>query len=660
MTTAICGRRLASVRMPLQHSQSPRAPFPRPDAPPAVVMILIVVVVVAALYFGRDIFVPLALAVLLSFALAPPLRWMRLLRVPNLAAVLTVVGAAFIGILAFAYVLAWQVTDLASQLPRYQRNIEAKIEAVRESPPGGHLFERMNAMFRELGRQIEEAEEAESELPVPGATTEPEEEPLAVEVVERPPSELQLLRRLAGSLLEPLATAGIVVVLVIFLLLKREDLRDRVILLVGPRDLPRTTQAMNDAAGRVGQYLLMQLVVNVTYGIPVAVGLWLIGVPNPILWGMLCTVLRFVPYIGPVLGAFFPLAVSIAVDPSWTTFLWASALFIVLELISNNVIEPLLYGASTGISPVAVIAAAIFWTWLWGPVGLLLSTPLTVCLVVLGRHVPQFAFLDVLFGSEPVLSAPEQLYQRLLIGDPHEATERAEEYLREHSLPGFYDEVGVPALKLAEYDRARGALNGEQLARLADGAMLLVDNLAEWEEPPRPEGSDDTGEPDIAVRPDVARIDAAPAAPADDALVVCAGARGVLDDAAATMLGQLLERSGARVALLSYRSLQTAGLQALRLTGVKVVVLSYMNADSLAHGRFLVRRLRRHFPGAIILTGLWALPPDEMSRRDPITATGADRVPLSLAEAVNGVFEALEHPVELPASEANAAAGSSA
>ena len=647
--------------MPLQYTQSPRAPLAGPAAPPAVVMILVIVVVVAALYFGRDIFVPLALAVLLSFALAPPLRRLRRLYMPNLPAVLTVVGFAFIGILAFVYVLAWQVADLASQLPRYQRNIEAKIEAVRESPPGGHLFERVNAMFRDLGRKIEEAEEAEADASlVPGATAESEEEPLPVEVVEPPPTQVQLLRRLAGSLIEPLATAGIVVVLVIFLLLKREDLRDRVIRLVGPRDLPRAAQAMNDAAGRVGQYLLMQLVVNVTYGIPVAVGLWLIGVPNPILWGMLCTVLRFVPYIGPVLGAFFPLALAIAVDPGWTTFLWAGALFVVLELISNNIMEPVLYGASTGISPVAIIAAAIFWTWLWGPVGLLLSTPLTVCLVVLGRHVPQFAFLDVLFGSEPALSAPEQLYQRLLVGDPHEATERAEEYLREHSLTGFYGDVAIPALTLAEFDRARGALDGEQLARLAESAMLLVDNLAEWEEPPAADRSDDAGEPDVAVLPEADRIDAGAAAAAGGPLVVSAGARGVLDDAAAAMLGQLLERRGARIALLPYRSLQTAGLRELRLTGVKVVVLSYMNADSLAHGRFLVRRLRRRFPGAIILTGLWTMAPDEVSRRDPLTATGADRVPLSLADAVCDVAEALEYPAELPASETTKALSESA
>ena len=245
---------------------------------------------------------------------------------------------------------------------------------------------------------------------------------------------MQIITTVVGPLVSPLATAGIVIVFVIFMLLKREDLRDRFIRLAGSRDLPRTTQALDDAARRVGRYLLMQLVVNTTYAIPIGIGLWLIGIPNPILWGMLCGLLRFVPYIGPIVAAFFPLALAIAVDPGWTTFLLAGAWFIVVELISNNVVEPWLYGASTGLSPIAIIAAAVFWTWLWGPIGLLLSTPLTVCLVVLGRHVPQLAFLDVILGNEPVLEPPELLYQRLLVGDPNEATERAEEYLREHSL----------------------------------------------------------------------------------------------------------------------------------------------------------------------------------------------------------------------------------
>jgi hypothetical protein len=382
----------------------------------------------------------------------------------------------------------------------------------------------------------------------------------------------------------------------------------------------------------VGQYLLMQLVVNVTYGVPIGIGLWLIGVPNPILWGMLCTVLRFVPYIGPIIAASFPLALAVAVDPGWDTLLWTGGLFILIELFSNNVIEPWLYGASTGLSPVAIIAAAVFWTWLWGPVGLLLSTPLTVCLVVLGRHVPQFAFLDVLLGSEPVLAPHEQLYQRLLVGDPDEATERAEEYLREHSLADFYSDVGLPALALAERDRARGALDEAQRLRVAESAMLLIDNLAEWEEADAGALEEDAGA-DIAVLP----LAAAESPVAPELPILFAGARGNLDDAAAAMLAQLLERRGFTARLVPHAWLQKARLGALDVDGVAMVALSYMNPDSLAHARLLVRRLRRRFPGTPVLVGLWTFTPEDMTRREPRAATGADFIATSLAEAVEEV-----------------------
>jgi hypothetical protein len=350
---------------------------------------------------------------------------------------------------------------------------------------------------------------------------------------------------------------------------------------------------------------------------------------------MLAIVLRFVPYIGPVIAAFFPLALAVAVDPGWETLLWTGALFIVIELISNNAVEPWLYGSSTGLSPVAIIAAAIFWTWLWGPIGLLLSTPLTVCLVVLGRHVPQLAFLDVLLGNEPVLSPAEGLYQRLLVGDPDEATERAEEYLREHSLEDFYDEIGIGALALAEHDRVRGALDEEARAGVAESAMLLVDNLEEIEDG---EPAEEAPAPDEAM-PAVEADDAAtPPAPVGDGLVVLAGARGDLDDAAAAMLGQVLERRGANVRLLPFLSLRSAKLKDIDLGGAAVVVLSYLNPDSLAHARLLVRRVRRRAPDAKVVVGFWTFAPEDIARRDPVASTGADRVATSLSAAVEDVL----------------------
>jgi predicted PurR-regulated permease PerM len=598
---------------------------------------LVIVVVVAGLYFGRTVFIPLALAMLLSFALAPPVRWLRHLRFPRLPAVLTVVTLAFVVILAFGWIVSWQIADLAGRLPAYQRNIETKIEALRESPPGGRLFQRAADMLRDLGRKIESEDPLAADNTVTGPADQPSEEPkpLPVEIHEPPLTPMQLVRSLIGPLLGPLATAGIVIVFVIFMLLKREDLRDRVIRLLGARDFPRTTQALDDAGHRVGQYLLMQLVVNVTYGFPIGLGLWLIGLPNPILWGLLATVLRFVPYIGPIIAAFFPLALAIAVDPGWTTLLWAAALFIVVELISNNAIEPWLYGSSTGLSPIAIIAAAIFWTWLWGPLGLLLSTPLTVCLVVLGQHVPQLSFLDIILGDAPVLTPAESLYQRLLVGDPNEATERAEEFLRERPLEDFYEEVGVAALGMAEHDRERSALSEDQLLKVAESAMLLVDNLAEYEDltPPDEEQVETEAAPPERQSTTVAPVNAG--------LVLCAGARGSLDEASAAMLAQLLERRGLNVRLLPYRSLQSARLKELDLAGVSAVVLCYMNSDSLAHARFLVRRLRRYVPNAAIIVGLWTFRPEDMATRDPLTATRADRIATSLTGGVAEVLDVL-------------------
>lgn len=603
---------------------------------------VVMVVVVASLYFGREIFVPIALSILLSFALAPPVRWLRYVRVPRIAAVLIVVSLAFAFIGAFGTVVAWQVGDLAGRLPTYQRNIEAKIDSFREGPPGGALFGRATQMIRDLGRRIEETQEAEPdtvEAPPPGPAGDAaatEREALLVEVQQPTPNALETLQTILIPLVSPLATAGIVIVFVIFMLLKREDLRDRVLRLFGARDLSRTTEALDDAAQRVGHYLLMQLVVNVTYGIPIAVGLWLIGLPNPVLWGMLATVLRFVPYIGPIISAVFPLALAIAVDPGWSTLLWVGGLIVFIELISNNAVEPWLYGSSTGLSPVAIIVAAIFWTWLWGPIGLLLSTPLTVCLLVLGQHVPQLKFLDVLFGSDPVLTPSETLYHRLLVGDPDEATERAEDYLDEHQLGGFFEQVALPALAMAEKDRARRALDEERLGRVAESFMILVDNLSEYEEQERAAGRRDEeegGEVPAATPP--AMI------PQDSGLVLCAGARGSLDEAAAAMLAHLLERRGATVRTLPCASLQSARLRELDVGEVRVVVLSYMNPDSMAHARFLIRRLRRRFPGAAIVIGFWTLAPEDLARRDPLAATGADRIATSLQMAVEDVVAGL-------------------
>ena len=400
-------------------------------------------------------------------------------------------------------------------------------------------------------------------------------------MVDPTPQPLQLLQTIIGPLVEPLATGGIVIVVVIFMLLKREDLRDRFIRLVGGGDIHRTTEAIEDAAKRVGQYLLMQLVVNVTYAIPIAIGLWVIGVPNALLWGLLALVMRFVPFIGPVISSIFPLALAIAVDSGWSMLLWTAALFIVVELVSNNVIEPWLYGSRTGLSPLAIILAAVLWTWLWGPLGLLLSTPLTVCLVVLGKHVPRFEFLDVLFGNKPVLEPHQQLYQRLLAGDPVEATERAEAFLADSDLVTFYETVAIPALAVGELDRARGVMSGDRRRRVADSALTLVDNLEDYAD----EEQDAAEKPMVAAEKakeeDAAAEREVPALP-DGAgkTVLCAGGRGELDDAAAAMLAQVLTAQGATGKPVDHLALEPGRIRNLDLSDAHAVVIGYLNPRS--------------------------------------------------------------------------------
>ncbi|MCU0790040.1 MAG: AI-2E family transporter [Nitratireductor sp.] len=470
--------------------------------------------------------------------------------------------------------------------------------------------------MQRLGRQLEEPP-AEQPGAVPAPAEEAVPEPVPVEVVDNS-SPLEILGAFASRLMGPLTTGGIIVVVVIFMLLNREDLRDRFIRLVSAGDLKRATEALQDATDRVGRYLLMQLIVNVTYGIPVGIGLWLIGVPNAPLWGLMALVLRFVPYVGPIVAAAFPLMLAVAVDPGWTLVLWTAALFIVLELVSNNIVEPLLYGSRTGLSPLAIIVAAIFWTWLWGPMGLLMSTPLTVCLAVLGHYVPQFEFLDVILGNEPVLEPEQQIYQRLLAGDPDEATALAEQSLEDKDIVEFYDEALLPALALGEADRAQGRMESNRLQRVAGSARMMVENLEEYALPEEKDGAPDEIEAAIA------------AGPLANQVIVCAGGRTMLDDAAAVMLAQLLFAKGADARLLEHRSLEPHRLPGLELDGVDAIVIGFLNVHAGRRAKYLVRRIRRQGQVRIGIA-FWAEVPGKLKAAE----VGADFLVGTMAGALS-------------------------
>lgn len=550
--------------------------------------ILILIGVAVILRLGQEIFVPFALSLLLAFTLAPIVSFLRKRSVPKIAAVLLAVVSAFCAIAMFSIVVATQVTNLAENIPTYQRNLVDKVHSLAQAGAGNGILDHLSKAVERVGAEIQ-TRAVESQSPTDQAPT--VREPLPVEIVTRS-DPIQTLGNLLLPLISPFATAGLVVVLVIFMLLEREDLRDRFIRLVGLGDLHRTTAALQDAGKRVGKYLLMQLVVNTLYAVPISIGLWALGIPNAILWGLLTLVLRFVPYIGAVIGMILPLFLALAIAPGWSLVIWVGGLYLVTELVSNNVVEPWLYGAHTGLSPLAIIISAIFWSWLWGPLGLMLSTPLTVCLVVLGRHVPQFGFLDVLLGNEPVLEPHEKLYQRLLAGDPNEASDNAEEFLVEDYLVDYYDKVGMPALLLGETDRQRGVMSETQIALVASSSLALVESLSdiaveeenEEEEEPSEDPSKSSTVPETDLPDGQGRS------------VLCVGGRGGLDDAAAAMLSQVLEVQGAVAKSAFHSDMVARGALALPLEGVDTVIVTFLNGNSKSRARQIVRRLKRLKP----------------------------------------------------------------
>ena len=565
------------------------------------------VMVVGVLYVGRDIFVPFALAVLLGFILDPLVTRLRRWRLPRSLAVVLVMLCTVLLLGGTSLFVGAQVVQLSKNLPTYQSTIQGKLRALRQglvgqagnALGGRDMLQGASRMLDVVGGELDATRRALDQASHRNTTA-----PTRVQIEPAPRSAVQAAADLIEPVLAPLGTAGIVLVFVVFILLERTDMRDRLLRLVGG-DLHRTTDALGEAGDRVSRYLTMQLLVNASYGVPMALGLWLIGVPGALLWGLVAALMRFVPYVGPVIAAVFPLLLAFAVDPGWQMLLATLALVLTLELISNNLIEPWLYGASTGLSAVSIIVSAVFWTALWGPIGLILATPLTVCLAVLGRHLPQLAWLDVLLGNAPVFDPPTRLYQRLLAGDVEEAIELATDQVRAQSLTQFYSDTAVPALRLAANDHIRLA-SVEHRHRLATGMAALLQDLRD-EHP------------------------SAAALPAG-ASVLCIGARWEMDTLAAEMLAHALGQAGVHAHVLPPSAVTAQQIGTLDLTGVQAVCLSAFSQTPQAQLRYLARRLLRRQPGLHIVAGLWSAPPDLLVP-DAAQVLGVAAVAQSLAEA---------------------------
>ena len=593
-------------------------------------MLASLAVVVAALYLAKGVLVPLTLALLLSFLLSPVCDWLERHRLGRIPAVLVtvVLGFTLLGLATWTAVV--QMTELAPRMPEYQSNLQAKFHFAND-----YLSEALNKV-------TSTAQDMDQNLPaeVPsGELRVGHEEPLAVRVVPSPASPLQVLGGVYATLLGVLGSTAVVFLLVVFFLIRRDDLRDRFIRLVGQDQVTGTTHALTDAGTRVSRYLATQFLINVTFGIPVAVGLYLIGVPNAMLWGILATMLRFIPYIGPWIAAVMPIALSMAISNNWVAPILTVVLFVVLELVINNVIEPWLYGKRTGISPVAVLVAAVFWTWLWGGAGLLLATPLTVCLLVVGKHVPQLSFLNVLLGDEPVFEPGTHVYQRLLTGDQEEATELVETYLAGNSLVETYDTMLIPALGFAERDRHRGAIDEDRKRFIFQSLQDTIEELGErHKEVQTPLAMENQGSP---------HDDADPAAPVEPArpCLLCLPAHKETDEIAVTMLGQLAEMNGFRVETVSLTTLPGEIVDLVAQQKANVVCISAMPPAAMRHARGWCKRLQGRYPEARLVVGLWNAKGDIEKVRARIGCSTSVRVVVTLAQAQEQFRLALLSPL---------------
>ncbi|MFD1950847.1 AI-2E family transporter [Sphingomonas arantia] len=559
-------------------------------------------VVVGALYFAQDVLIPITLSVLLSFVLAPLVNMLQrigLWRAPSV--VLTVLFA--VGVLAaVGMLIGTQAANLTADAPRYAQTIEQKMEGAQ-----AFAAARMASLSKEFAPRIRPVRRG-SLAAAPAAEATGERRPVLVEVVQERTSPLTVARTILQPILGPLETTVIVLIVAIFVLLQKEDLRDRFIRLFGSNDLHRTTIAMDEAGQRLSRYFASQLAVNTGFGIIIGGGLALIGVPSAAMWGILAGLLRFVPYIGSFLAAVAPIALAAAIDPGWGTAIAVALLFVIVEPLVGYVVEPFLYGHSTGLSPVSVIVAAVFWTWIWGPVGLILSTPLTLCLVVVGRHVKSLEFFDVLLGDRPALSAVDSFYQRVLADNPDEALAQAETLLTDRTLDRYYDEVVVPGLRLAGIDHARGTIDDRRAARMCGSMLGLIGELEDHR--------DGAGAPPVPQD-------------APGGVVACVVGRDPFDAAVAAMLAQLLARRGIATRIITHAAVSRAAIGTLDLSGVTVVALCHLElVGAPAHLRYLVRRVSQRAPEAKIVVGLWRTAVDAMvdDMATQLQAGGADQV----------------------------------
>ncbi|HLJ93862.1 MAG TPA: AI-2E family transporter [Gemmataceae bacterium] len=588
------------------------------------------VLVVAALYLAKVVLLPVVLAILLTLVLSPVVGTLQRLGLGRIPSVIAVVVLAICLLGGVGLGVAVQLKNLASDLPQHKHEIEAKIERIRQAGGSSWIVDAYDTVM-DISRKIHGIDTAAAGTSV--------KEPIPV-IIETSP--FPIVQSVAGPVIEVLLTTGMTLVLLIFMLVQREDLRNRLIRLWEGTGITSMTKAVDDAIHRISRYLLVQLAINTAFGTALAIGLSILGVSYPILWGFLAGTLRYIPYIGTWIGALLPIVLSIATQPGWTQPLLVLGLYLVLELITFNLVEPLLFGQSIGVSATALLIAAAFWAWLWGPVGLVIATPLTACLAVLGRYVRNLEFFSILLGDEPALEPHVTFYQRLLAKDPDEANEIVEEFIQTHSVDDVYDEILVPALVLARENREREESTAEEQHSILGMIRTLLDEVLTKQTPPSEEPAA------IPNRAENNRV-----------LVVGCPVRDETDELALSMFSQLVDARKCRFEVLSHQQLTAEVISRVEQEQSKVISVACVPPGGLARTRYLCKRLRTQFPDLKILVGCWGLETNVEQTRERLQAAGADKVSTRLLEMrrqITPLIQVLSHMQQPEERQADAAA----